>query len=123
MTRPLLVVDDDTDLREALEEVLRDAGYTVLGASNGREALEVLARTRPLPGLVLLDMMMPVLDGLGFSQEMRGVLDWKDIPVVIFSASAGTARVAEQVGARAYLRKPVEVEVLLETVGRHMARE
>jgi CheY-like chemotaxis protein len=123
MTRPLLVVDDDTDLREALEEVLRDAGYTVLGASNGREALEMLARTQPLPGLVLLDMMMPVLDGLGFAQELHGVPDWRDIPVVIFSASAGNARVAEQVGARAYLRKPVEVEVLLDTVGTHMRRE
>jgi two-component system, chemotaxis family, chemotaxis protein CheY len=45
MTRPLLVVDDDTDLREALEEVLRDAGHAVLGACNGREALEVLVET------------------------------------------------------------------------------
>ena len=91
MTRPLLVVDDDTDLREALEEVLRDAGHDVLGAGNGREALEVLARARPLPGLVLLDMMMPVLDGLGFAHEMHAVPEWKDIPVVVFSASAGNA--------------------------------
>lgn len=49
MSRPLLVVDDDTDLREALEEVLRDAGYTVLGASNGLQALEVLRRQEPSP--------------------------------------------------------------------------
>ncbi|HEX8823142.1 MAG TPA: response regulator [Archangium sp.] len=119
MTRPLLVVDDDTDLREALEEVLRDAGYTVLGAGNGREALEVLAHSSPLPGLVLLDMMMPVLDGLGFSQEMHAVPEWKDIPVVIFSASAGSETVA-QVGARAYLRKPVDVSVLLDTIGQHV---
>ncbi|WNG32663.1 response regulator [Archangium minus] len=123
MTRPLLVVDDDTDLREALEEVLRDAGFTVLGACNGREALEVLARTRPLPGLVLLDMMMPVLDGHGFAQEMHAVPEWKHIPVVIFSASASNAVVAAEVGACAYLRKPVDVEVLVETVGQHLLRE
>ncbi len=123
MTRPLLVVDDDTDLREALEEVLRDAGHTVLGASNGREALDVLARTRPLPGLVLLDMMMPVLDGLGFAQELHTVPEWRDIPVVIFSASASNASVAREVGACAYLRKPVDVEVLVETVGQHARRE
>ncbi|HEX8437306.1 response regulator [Archangium sp.] len=123
MTRPLLVVDDDTDLREALEEVLRDAGFSVVGACNGREALEVLARTRPLPGLVLLDMMMPVLDGQGFAQEMHAVPEWKGIPVVIFSASAGTANVAQEVGARAYLRKPVDVEVLVDTVGQHLLRE
>jgi CheY-like chemotaxis protein len=123
MTRPLLVVDDDTDLREALEEVLRDAGFTVLGACNGREALEVLACARPLPGLVLLDMMMPVLDGLGFAQEMQAVPEWKDIPIVIFSASASNAAMAEEVGASAYLRKPVDVEVLVETVGQHLRRE
>ncbi len=123
MTRPLLVVDDDTDLREALEEVLRDAGYAVVGAGNGREALEVLARTRPLPGLVLLDMMMPVLDGHGFAQEMHAVAEWTHIPVVIFSASASNADVAREVGACAYLRKPVDVEVLVEMVGQHLLRE
>jgi two-component system, chemotaxis family, chemotaxis protein CheY len=122
MTRPLLVVDDDTDLREALEEVLRDAGFTVLGASNGREALEVLARARPLPGLVLLDMMMPVLDGLGFAKEMLEVAEWKHIPIVIFSASAGNAATAQEAGACAYLRKPVDVEVLVNTVGQHLLR-
>lgn len=120
MMRPLLVVDDDTDLREALEEVLRDAGFTVLGASNGREALEVLARAETLPGLVLLDMMMPVLDGLGFAKEMQAVPEWKDVPIVIFSASAGNAATAREVGACAYLRKPVDVEVLVDTVGQHL---
>ncbi|MCY1073248.1 response regulator [Archangium lansingense] len=123
MTRPLLVVDDDRDLREALEEVLRDAGYTVLGACHGREALEVLAGARPLPGLVLLDMMMPVLDGLGFAHEMHAVPDWTAIPIVIFSASASNEAVAREVGACAYLRKPVDVEVLVETVGQHLLRE
>jgi two-component system chemotaxis response regulator CheY len=123
MTRPLLVVDDDTDLREALEEVLRDAGFTVLAASNGREALEVLARARPLPSLVLLDMMMPVLDGLGFAKEMLAVPEWKHIPIVIFSASAGNAAMAQEAGASAYLRKPVDVEVLVDTVGQHLLRE
>lgn len=122
MTRPLMVVDDDTDLREALEEALRDAGFPVVAASNGREALEVLARTEPLPGLVLLDMMMPVLDGLGFAREMHAVPEWKDIPVIIFSASAGNASTAVQVGACAYLRKPVDLEVLVTTVGQHVHR-
>jgi two-component system, chemotaxis family, chemotaxis protein CheY len=122
MMRPLLVVDDDRDLREAIEEVLRDAGWTVLGAGHGREALEVLARARPLPGLVLLDMMMPVLDGVGFATEMQAVGAWRDIPVIIFSASANSEEAARVVGARAYLRKPVDLEALLEVVERHVQR-
>jgi CheY-like chemotaxis protein len=117
----LLVVDDDADLREALEEVLRDAGYEVLGATNGKHALEVLATAQPLPGLVLLDMMMPVLDGAGFARAMREVPAWKDIPVLVFSASANARQVAEELGACGHLRKPVDVDTLLDAVRRHMA--
>ncbi|MFP2929316.1 response regulator [Pyxidicoccus sp. 3LG] len=119
MSRPLLVVDDDADLREALEEVLRDAGYEVLGASNGKHALEVLGAAQTLPGLVLLDMMMPVLDGGGFARAMRREEKWRDIPVLVFSASANARQVAEEIGACGHLRKPVDVDTLLEAVGRH----
>ncbi|MCP3136713.1 response regulator [Pyxidicoccus xibeiensis] len=119
MSRPLLVVDDDTDLREALEEVLRDAGYEVLGASNGKHALEVLGAAQTLPGLVLLDMMMPVLDGGGFARAMRREDRWRDIPVLVFSASANARQVAEEIGACGHLRKPVDVDTLLDAVGRH----
>jgi CheY-like chemotaxis protein len=119
VSRPLLVVDDDTDLREALEEVLRDAGYEVMGASNGKHALEVLGAARVLPGLVLLDMMMPVLDGAGFARAMRQVAEWRDIPVLVFSASANARQVAEEIGACGHMRKPVDVDTLLDAVGKH----
>lgn len=119
MSRPLLVVDDDTDLREALEEVLRDAGYEVQGASNGKHALEVLGACKVLPGLVLLDMMMPVLDGAGFARAMRQQPQWRDIPVLVFSASANARQVAEEIGACGHLRKPVDVDTLLDAVGKH----
>jgi len=115
--RPLLVVDDDADLREAITDVLRDAGYEVLVASNGRQALEVLARSSPLPGLVLLDMMMPVLDGAGFLAELGHHPEWAGVPVVVFSASA-TPNIQE-LGARGWIRKPVDLEALLEVVGQH----
>ncbi len=119
MSRPLLVVDDDTDLREALEEVLRDAGYEVIGASNGKHALEVLGGVPVLPGLVLLDMMMPVLDGAGFARAMRQEPKWRDIPVLVFSASANARQVAEEIGACGHMRKPVDVDTLLDAVGKH----
>lgn len=121
MTRPLLVVDDDADLREALEEVLRDAGYEVMGASNGKHALDVLGTTHELPLLVLLDMMMPVLDGAGFARAMRQVPAWRDIPVLVFSASANARQVAEEIGACGHLRKPVDVDTLLDAVRKHQA--
>jgi CheY-like chemotaxis protein len=119
VSRPLLVVDDDTDLREALEEVLRDAGYEVIGASNGKHALEVLGGVPVLPGLVLLDMMMPVLDGAGFARAMRQEPKWRDIPVLVFSASANARQVAEEIGACGHMRKPVDVDTLLDAVGKH----
>jgi CheY-like chemotaxis protein len=119
VTRLLLVVDDDADLREALQDVLRDAGYEVLTAANGRQALEVLARAPVTPLLVLLDMMMPVLDGAGFLRELYARPGGRDIPVVVFSASAGAREEAEQLSARAYLRKPVDVETLLSTVEKY----
>ncbi|QSQ21125.1 response regulator [Pyxidicoccus parkwayensis] len=120
MSRPLLVVDDDADLREALEEVLRDAGYEVLGASNGKHALEVLGAMPLQPGLVLLDMMMPVMDGGGFARAMRQMPQWRDIPILVFSASANARQVAEEIGACGHLRKPVDVDTLVEAVRKHM---
>nr|WP_242595388.1 response regulator [Corallococcus exiguus] len=118
-----MVVDDDTDLREALEEVLRDAGYTVFGAGNGLQALEVLRREPVTPSLVLLDMMMPVMDGATFGRQMRQVEAWRDIPVLVFSASANARQVAEEMGACGYLRKPVDVETLLKAVAANKASE
>jgi CheY-like chemotaxis protein len=115
--RPLLVVDDDADLREAITDVLRDAGYEVVVATNGRHALEVLARSNPLPGLVLLDMMMPVLDGAGFLAEVHGHAQWGGIPVVVFSASAHPS--LGELGARGWVHKPVDLDALLEVVRQH----
>ena len=115
--RPLLVVDDDADLREAITDVLRDAGYEVIAANNGRHAMEVLGRSDPLPGLVLLDMMMPVLDGAGFLAEVRGHPQFAQVPVVIFSASARPN--LQEMGARGWVRKPVDLDVLLEVVQQH----
>jgi CheY-like chemotaxis protein len=115
--RPLLVVDDDADLREAITEVLRDAGYEVIVATNGRHALQVLAQSDPLPRLVLLDMMMPVLDGAGFLAEVRGHAQWGLIPVLVFSASARPN--LKELGAAGWVRKPVDLEALLEVVARH----
>ncbi|HVE84993.1 MAG TPA: response regulator [Myxococcales bacterium] len=115
MSATVLVVDDDSDLREAVADVLADAGYRVLTAEHGRAALDVLRDGRA-PDLILLDVMMPVMNGLDFAAQMRMDPRIASIPIIIFTAHADQARVAEAVRAAASLRKPLKVEDLLGVV-------
>lgn len=109
----ILVVEDDADIREIVCELLQDAGYAVMSAAHGREALELLASGR-LPRLILLDLMMPVLDGLGFVAEQRKLDAAAAIPVVFFSASGHVP----SVDAACVLKKPASPERLLEVIER-----
>jgi CheY-like chemotaxis protein len=106
----VLLVEDDKDIREAVTAVLEAEGYTVLTAGNGQEALEILARGRPC--VVLLDLMMPVMNGWDFMQEVKRSHRLDDLPVVVVSAYS--ERKAE--GVRRVLRKPLDVNQLLAAV-------
>jgi CheY-like chemotaxis protein len=86
---PILVVDDDADVRQALRRMLEAEGYTVAEADNGRTALELL--DAGLPGVILLDLMMPELDGFGVVSALRERETWRGIPVVIITAKLLTA--------------------------------
>ena len=86
MEHVVLVVDDDRDIRDSLIELLERYGYRAAGAANGREALAVLEASPHLPCLILLDLMMPVLDGRGFREEQRKHAAWRTIPVIVISA-------------------------------------
>src|SRR4051812_3356720 len=80
----VLVVDDDPDILEALAEILEAEGFEVWRAKNGREALD---RLNPrLPDLILLDLMMPVMDGWEFSQKLREKEDARKLPIIVLSA-------------------------------------
>ena len=105
--RPVLVVDDDPDIRETLRFVLEDAGYPVYTAENGREALEVLADAQPLPGLILLDLMMPVMNGWQLRMELLKDQRLARIPVVVISGAANVESEARALGAAGYLAKPI----------------
>jgi CheY-like chemotaxis protein len=83
-TRPVLVVEDDPSGREIVRRALSLEGLKVIEASNGVEALARIAET--LPSLILLDLMMPELDGFGFLSELRGREEWSKIPVVVLTA-------------------------------------
>jgi CheY-like chemotaxis protein len=114
----LLVVEDNAVVREGLAVILRREGYEVVPAADGEEALRML-RAAPRPDLVILDMLMPVLDGWHFLERLRR--DGADIPVVITTAINLTRQWAEDHGCKGFLRKPVDAEELLQEVRRCLA--
>ena len=113
--RTLLVVEDDADIREALDGLLSMEGFRVTGCSNGREALEWL-RAAPKPDLILLDLMMPVMDGWQFRVAQKDDPELAHIPVLALSADS-TAKAAA-IDAEAYLKKPVDYDTLIDTIDR-----
>lgn len=118
---PLLVVEDDEDIRSSLVQVLEEEGFAVSSAPNGRVALNALnalnAAPHDLPRLILLDMMMPVLDGHGFMGEQARVPDLARIPVLILSASGTVETMARPPNLKtSVLRKPFTLERLLAAV-------
>jgi CheY-like chemotaxis protein len=83
-TKPVLVVEDDVSVRETIRRALSQDGLKVVEADNGRQALEVMEEL--VPSLILLDIMMPELDGFGFMEELRNNEAWSEIPVVVLTA-------------------------------------
>jgi len=112
-----MVVEDDSDLRETLVELLEDDGYQARGAVNGQAALEML-RSNAAPGLILLDLRMPVMDGWEFRRRQRGDPAFSGIPVVVMSADGALEKKTEGMAAAAVLSKPVGLDHLLATVHR-----
>jgi CheY-like chemotaxis protein len=119
MPASILVVDDDADIRMTIAQLLEDAGYHVLTASDGLEALEILRREPRLrPSLVLLDVMMPNMDGKQFREQQRLDAELGKIPVIVFSAHDEIARIARMLEADDYLAKPFDASELVDAVAR-----
>mgnify|MGYP000892810154 FL=1 len=114
----LMIVEDDADISEALAEALEDHGHTVIVAADGQEALDKLRAAAVLPRLILLDLMMPVMDGWQFRAAQRQDANLAEIPVVLLSAHVDVRRAAGELGAIAWLRKPVDLQALLAIVTR-----
>jgi CheY-like chemotaxis protein len=114
----ILIVEDDDDVRTALAEVLRVEGFQTAEACHGAEGLERL-REGPLPRLILLDLMMPVMDGWAFRDAQRANPAWAAIPTVILSAVPEVRQNAARLRADGYLIKPVDLPLLINTVERH----
>jgi CheY-like chemotaxis protein len=116
----VLVVDDDPDIRDSLTELLEEEGYSAVGVANGHEALQCL-RERKGICLVLLDWMMPVMDGATFLEAQAREAAIARVPVVIVTA-AGAAHLSGLEG-KPVLAKPIQLEVLLNVVKAHYPRQ
>jgi DNA-binding response OmpR family regulator len=116
--RLVLVVDDDPDILQTLALCLSTEGYNVLMASNGQEALDTLARERP--AVVLLDLMMPVMDGWQFVSELES-RGWRRMPLLILIADRAVQAHAQKLRADAFLAKPFDLDELLGKVSQLMS--
>jgi CheY-like chemotaxis protein len=111
----VLIVEDNPDVRDSLAMVLTVEGYEVSSAENGQEALDQL-RSHPLPDVILLDLMMPVMDGWEFRKQQRQDPLLAQIPVVVMSAYVSQQEVTEQSLGTAFLGKPINVDRLRNTI-------
>ncbi len=108
----LLVLEDDADLREAMCSSLEDEGYQVTGAANGVEALRLLRAGVVQPQAILLDLMMPIMDGWEFHEIVQKDRQLSQIPIIVLSAHGDFS----SLDAALFLRKPVSVDQLLGAV-------
>ncbi len=118
--RPVLVVDDDRDIRDTISDILEQEGYPVRTAANGREALASLRAGEP-PGLILLDLSMPVMSGTEFRRVQLGDATLAAIPTAVISAAGSLAEMLEGLGINLVMAKPLELDRLLAIVARFCA--
>jgi CheY-like chemotaxis protein len=120
----ILVVDDDDEARDSLVLLLRCEGYEAIAAENGREALAALRECGGEFSLILLDLMMPVMNGFEFRSAQRRDPRMASIPVVVLSATVDPAEEIQQLGAVAAFRKPVlDLSALLGVVAEHCSKK
>jgi len=118
-THRVLVIEDDELIRDSLVEYLGDQGYQAMGAVDGLDALAKLRGGEPLPCVMVLDLMMPNMDGRSFREEQRRDATLAAIPVIVLSAYRDVAKNAADLAVEDYLAKPLKLQVLLELVKKH----
>ena len=114
---PVLIVEDDEDLRDMMAQMLTLEGFDAATVSNGREALAYLRSAGDKPHVILLDLMMPEMDGWEFRRQQQADPELAPVPVIVLSA-LDQARSAT-VDATAFLKKPLDFDRLLQLVRLH----
>jgi two-component system OmpR family response regulator len=112
----VLVVDDDPAIRGLVADALRDVGYSVDLAAHGREALEAMRARRP--ATVVLDLMMPIMDGFSFMEACHTEQLCNNVPIVVISAAHDALRRIEEVPIHACIAKPFDMDELIRTISR-----
>jgi len=122
MSKRILVVEDQEDNRQILRDLLGNAGYELIEAENGEEALAAVARQRP--DLILMDIQLPVMDGYEATRRMRTNPGLKSVPIIAVTsyALAGDEGKALAAGCDAYISKPYSPRQLLAKVREHLAQ-
>jgi len=116
MAQKVLVVDDDPYILMSLEFLMKKSGFQVLVARNGTEALDLIAKE--LPALILLDIMMPDVDGYAICEKVKSTESWKHIKVIFLSAKTREADIQKgyDLGASLYVSKPFSTKDLVRSV-------
>jgi CheY-like chemotaxis protein len=113
----VLIVEDDEDVRRYIHQFLETEGYEVADACNGLEALQFL-KTHRAPDVILLDLWMPVMDGISFRSVQLRNEKLSGIPIVVLSAGRDAKKRAELLGANSFLAKPPDLRQLVDTIER-----
>jgi DNA-binding response OmpR family regulator len=112
----VLLIEDDFAIRRSLAEVLTDEGYEVTCAANGLEGLSILAEHRIRPGLIILDIWMPSMDGIQFRLAQKSLAHVANVPVLVITASRLLPRELTPLGLTHVMRKPLHLDELLTNV-------
>ncbi len=111
--KPIFLVEDSKEIRQLIQILFESEGYRVECAEDGRQALDKLRGMEPLPGMILLDLMMPVMDGFQFRQEQAGDPRLSHVPVLVLTADSSASEKVERMNVQGSLKKPVDVDTLL----------
>ena len=114
--KKILIIDDDVTALDIVDFLFEDRGYEVVRRADGLSALECVESVKP--DIILIDLMMPIMDGYTFRTEQMKNPEWSKVPVVVMSAEANAKEKMKNFGITAFLSKPVELDTILKTVER-----
>lgn len=117
--KPVLIVEDDRSIRNALQDLLEAEGYTVVCATNGSKALTLLRAAEQLPGIILLNLMMPVMNGIQFRAEQEQDARLGSIPVILMTADRQIESKRMEIGARGFIKKPFDIADVVKKIERY----